>query len=122
AFRAGKSGVVITFESKEAATWLSTPEVWTTFAQSYEGGVKLRPRLYEVLLRNVPLSLDPTLPEFMAALSKENTLPDDWIDNARWMKPAARRSDSQRSAHVMLAFRTADAANEAIVTDRWAPL
>ncbi|EJD45290.1 hypothetical protein AURDEDRAFT_165503 [Auricularia subglabra TFB-10046 SS5] len=83
AFRAGKSGVVLSFKTKAAADWLPRATVWT--AASCAGGIKLRPRQthYEVLLRNVPLHVGPALPSFKDVLITENIIPDDCFDIAR---------------------------------------
>lgn len=112
AFRAGKHGVVLSFATKEAADWFSSPDVWGEFIKKYEGDVTLKPRLFMVVLRNLPVSYDPSLPDFKSALCDDNTMPTAWVDSVRWMKPAARRTDDQRSAHALVAFRTAEAANE----------
>ncbi|EJD51554.1 hypothetical protein AURDEDRAFT_44000, partial [Auricularia subglabra TFB-10046 SS5] len=114
AFRAGKSGIVLSFPSKEAVEWITADDVWATFVQNFEPGVTLRPRHYEVLLRNLPLSYDPPSADFASALRDTNSLPDGWLHGARWMKSTERRSSTQRSAHVILSFRTPEAANEVL--------
>ncbi|KAF5327898.1 hypothetical protein D9619_004903 [Psilocybe cf. subviscida] len=76
-------------------------------------GSKLRDRAYQIIIRFVPVTFNPEIEK--EAVLKENHIDDRHLTAIRWIKPIARRHETQRFAHLMMIFNDAAAANDAIL-------
>ena len=64
---------------------------------------------------NVPLAINPEDESHCAEISEANDYEIGTITKAKWAKPINRRSQNQRTAHLLITFNNADAANRSIV-------
>ncbi|KAF5327398.1 hypothetical protein D9619_004071 [Psilocybe cf. subviscida] len=76
-------------------------------------GSKLRNRIYQVMVKFVPISFNPET-EDQEVLS-ENGIEVAHLISMRWIKPLERRREDQRFAHLMLTFNDAQSANNTII-------
>ncbi|KAG1764360.1 hypothetical protein EDD22DRAFT_739183, partial [Suillus occidentalis] len=66
----------------------------------------IKDRAYHLLLENVPISFDPNSQIALADMERKGGLTRDDIIKARYIKPIARRSPNQRTAHVTLTLKS----------------
>ncbi|KAJ6596044.1 hypothetical protein B0H10DRAFT_1828590 [Mycena sp. CBHHK59/15] len=79
------------------------------------GGTSIyRPRSYSVIVEFVPVTFDPKLGRAFESIEDANGLERGVLMQARFIKPLARRSPGQRSAHTIFGFKNAAAANHVI--------
>jgi hypothetical protein len=108
-------GTLIEVDSDELAKWLTNGVNRAELCGKLGDRVTFRPRRYNVLVFNVPLTIDPTNPVHREELNEVNGTGDiNSILALRWAKPINRRSPNQRSAHLVLTFTDPKAANRAI--------
>ena len=84
------------------------------FCEGVGPGTKFKMRMHELIGYNVPLILEPTNSNHITEIHEVNQLETGTIKSTRWVKPVARRSPSQRSAHLILSFTDVNAANRAL--------
>ncbi|KAG1758501.1 hypothetical protein EDD22DRAFT_849980 [Suillus occidentalis] len=75
-FRNG--GTVIEMFTTQAVTFLKDQHNKTTFLQALDPGAILKDRAYTVIIQFVPLTFDPSKPEHICNLEKEN----EWEENS----------------------------------------
>ena len=114
--RARKPGIIINFNTKEAASWLRHPDVSHMFAAHFVTGAHIVPRHYAILVPRVPITLDPGDQTHLREIEEANGLGKDTIAKAKWIKPIYRRKADQRVAHASLILTEASAANRCIQT------
>jgi hypothetical protein len=73
-----------------------------------------RTRVHNLIAFNVPLDISPEDKNHRLEVCEVNSIDPEAITAMRWIKPAHRRSKNQRTAHLILTFTNADAANRAI--------
>ena len=76
--------------------------------------VTFRPRTFNVMAFNAPLNVDTDDQNHLVEILEVNELEDNTILAMRWAKPINRRSKHQKSAHLILSYTNAVAANRAI--------
>ncbi|KAL7277809.1 hypothetical protein ACG7TL_002174 [Trametes sanguinea] len=108
-------GVVIEFNSEDAALWARSPHLGAeVFSRNMGAEVLVKTRLHKVVVEFVPVRFNPDSQQDIAALEVENGLSRGSVMQARWLKAIARRHAHQVVAHLLLAFDAADEANLAI--------
>jgi hypothetical protein len=105
---------LVEMESDEATSWLAEKENRTEFGNKIGPSVKFCSRVHNLIVFNVPLAINPEDPKHRQEICEANNLDHDIISAARWAKPINRRSPEQRTAHLILTYTNADAANRAI--------
>jgi hypothetical protein len=95
-----------------AADWLRREDVKKGFIAHYGTPIKVRGQGYRVICEYVPVSFDPNAST--ASVEVVNDLPAGAIMEARYLKDPSRRPAGQRTAFVLLTFRTAKQANKAL--------
>ncbi len=108
------SGILIETDNDKIAAWLRKESTAEEFCEKIGPGAKFKTRTYDLIAYNVPLTLEPTNPNHLTEINEVNQLDPGVIKSARWVKPIARRSPSQRSAHLILSFTDVNAANRAL--------
>ena len=106
--------LLLLLNSKEAADWLREIDVGDRFLDKFAIGACIRDRKYNVMLRWVPITLDPNSFKQYAEMEEVNTLSEGSICKMRWIKPINRRRAGQTRAHAILTLTTADTANRII--------
>jgi hypothetical protein len=112
--RTRDGSLLLLFNSREAADWLRDPDVTDRFIDKFAIGAYLRDRNYNVLLRWVPIILDPNNSAHHREIEEANSLPENTIQKMRWIKPVIRRRAGQTKAHATITLTTADTANRTI--------
>jgi hypothetical protein len=77
-------------------------------------GVTFRARVHQLIVFNVPLGVNPEDESHRHEVCKVNNIEKEKITAMRWVQPVHRRAPSQRIAHLILTFNSADAANRTI--------
>lgn len=99
---------------KEAADWLKEPDVEDKFIGKFANRACFRDRSYQVVLRWVPIILNPTNREHLREIKEVNSFQSHMIQSMRWIKPTTKRCARQTQAHAILTIHSADDANCAI--------
>ena len=100
--------------TKEAADWLREPDVEDKFMDKFAIGACIRDRNFNLLMRWVPITLDPNNRKHHREIEEANDLPPHSIQKLRWIKPIIRRRAGQTRAHATISLTTADTANRII--------
>ena len=107
-------GTVIEADNDELAAWLSNETNQRRICDSIGSNAEFRTRIFNIIAFNVPLAINPEASNHKAEICEANNLEPSTISMARWAKAPERRSPNQRTAHLLLSFNNADAANRAI--------
>ena len=107
-------GVLVEMDSDAATTWMSNQENRKNLCSKIGPTVIFRSRVHSLIAFNVPLGLNPEDQKHRQEVCEANSLEDETITAMRRVKPVHRRAPMQRTAHLILTFNNADAANRAI--------
>ncbi|TDL19050.1 hypothetical protein BD410DRAFT_697962, partial [Rickenella mellea] len=105
-------GVVYDMSSTAAALWLKTKDVMKAFLESFGGTSIIKERAYTVIAEFVPVTLDLNDADACTQIEKDNNLPSLSILTAKWIKPVHKRSQTQRTAHLIIALNSPESANQ----------
>jgi hypothetical protein len=94
--------------------WLVKQENRDKLCNRIGPGVVFRARVHNLIAFNVPLGISPEDNNHRLEVCEANSLDPDTITLMKWIKPIHRRSKTQRTAHLIVTFNNADAANRAI--------
>lgn len=109
-------GFQLELNSVESTTWLRREDTMTYFTDNFDGGLCTAKSLtFPALAQFVPITFEPENPLDIGRISENSDISHDAIKFAKWLKPIERRSPEQRTAHLMVHFTTATAANKAIL-------
>src|SRR6266852_1145565 len=112
--RTRDNSLLVLLNSKEAADWLRVPDVGDRFLDKFAIGANIQDRSYNVLLRWVPITLDPANRTHHREIEKVNNLPEQTILKMCWIKPVIRRRAGQTRAHTTLTLSSAVVTNHII--------
>ena len=112
--RTWDSSLLLLLNSKDSADWLREPGVIDNFIEGFATGAALRDRKYHVLLKWVPIILNPTNRAHLREIEEVNSLPEHSIHKMCWIKLIMRRQAGQTKAHTILTLNSADVANRFI--------
>ena len=112
--RLRNDGTLVEMDSDEATKWLTEPKNQTKFCEKIGPGVSFRARVHSLIAFNVPLALAPEDKSHQQEICEANSLDPDAIIAMKWVKAVHRRAQDQRTAHLYVTFKDADAANRAI--------
>ena len=101
-------------DSDDATTWLAAQENRSKFSAKIGPEAVFRARVHNLIAFNVPLAITPENQDHRQEICEANSLDKEAITTMRWAKPVHRRAQEQRTAHLILTFSSADAANRAI--------
>jgi hypothetical protein len=107
---------IIEAESDDAAKWIATGENQHRICEEIGANTIFRTRTYNIMALNVPLVLDPDNDDHRLEICEANNLDQTAITSIKWAKAINKRSPTQRTAHLLLTFSNADAANRAITS------
>jgi hypothetical protein len=111
ALQTWKGGLVMTLNSKEAASWLRIPEHEIAFTESFSRGSHIRQWTYNLIVPRVPIIFEPTNKSHLRELEEANNLTDYTICRARWTKLIERRRVGQMHAYTIITIISAEHAN-----------
>jgi hypothetical protein len=103
-------------DSDAATTWMSDQENRRKLCDKMGQGVIFRTRVHNLIAFNVPLGINQEDNSNRQEVCEANSLEKGTITAMRWVKPVHRRASTQRTAHLILTFNSADAANRVITS------
>jgi hypothetical protein len=107
-------GTLIEMDSDEAATWLLRDDNQLKLCNKIGPNIVFKTRVYNVIAFNVSLTINPDDERHRIEICEANGLESNVISSIKWAKPVNKRSPSQRTAHLLVTFTNADAANRVI--------
>jgi hypothetical protein len=106
-------GIVFELGNAAAARAINDERRGHVFSQKFGAGAAIKPRTFEVCVKNVPVGFEP-IPEVLRAIESSNNLPEGIIYATKWIKEPERRERGQQTAHLSMKLRDAEIANEII--------
>jgi hypothetical protein len=107
-------GTIVEADSDEVAAWLANGSNQVRLCEKIGPKAEFRTRNYNVIAFNVPTDINPEEDNHRLEICEVNGLESSTITTAKWAKAVNKRSPSQRTAHLLLTFSDANAANRAI--------
>jgi hypothetical protein len=107
---------IIEADSDDAAKWIAADENQHKICKELGDNTTFRTRTYNIMALNIPLILDPENNDHRLEICEANNLDQSAITSIKWAKAINKRSPTQRTAHLLLTFSNADAANRAITS------
>jgi len=114
AVKSRSGGIVIEADSDETASWLSVGSNQKKLCEKLGAKAEFKTRSYNIIVFNVPLAINPEETEHRLEICEANGLEPSTIQSAKWAKAINKRTASQKTAHLLLTFDSAHAANRAI--------
>jgi hypothetical protein len=114
ATKSRSGGALIEADTDETANWLACAENQRKLCDKIGANVEFRYRSYNIIAFNVSTAINPGDDEHRQEICEANNLEPSTITSARWAKAVERRTPNQRTAHLLLTFNNATAANRAI--------
>lgn len=112
---ARNGSVILETDNDEAASWLARAENQAQICDRIDANAEFRTRTYNVIALNVPIALNPDDSNHRQEICEANNVESHIISAAKWAKSVDKRTPNQRTAHLLISFINADAANRAIV-------
>ena len=112
--RTRDGSLLLLMNTKESATWLRNPRIEYKFVDKFAIGTHIRDRAYNILVRWVPITFEPSNKAHLREIEEVNNILDHSIQKARWIKPIIRRRAGQTRAHAIITLNSAEAANSII--------
>ena len=109
-----RNAILLTLNSKEAASWVREVGNKETFANAFSKGSHIWEREYNLIVPRVPLTFDPKKDTDLREVEESNRLASHVIRKAKWIKPAKRRHPGQTHAYAVLTVTPVDTANKLI--------
>lgn len=109
-----KNGILISFNTKEAAQWLRRPEVGPVFTTHFMEGSLVKPRQFPLIVPRIPIIFNPDDADHIREIEEGTDLGNNTIAKARWIKPIYRRTLGQKAAHATFLINDATMANKCI--------
>jgi hypothetical protein len=107
-------GALVEMDSDASTTWMSDQENRSKLVEKMGPNVAFRSRVHSIIVYNVPLGLNTEDESHRLEVCEANSIEKEIITAMRWVKPVHRRALTQRTAHLILIFNSADAANRVI--------
>jgi hypothetical protein len=107
-------GVLIEMADDHAARWMKEESNARSFCEAIGPDTTFKKRVYNLIAYNVPITMEPENDNHIKEIHETNQLEPKTIKTARWVKPIARRSLTQRMAHLILSYTDVHAANRAL--------
>ena len=108
-----KGDILFDMDSPESAEWIRKDGICLGFMQGFGAMSEIKDREHTCVVENVPISFRPSAESTLEG-KITNSLSPKAIMLAQWIKPIEHRFEGQRTAFMILTFRTAEDANKAI--------
>jgi hypothetical protein len=105
---------IIETDTDATAVWLANTTNQRKICELIGPSAEFRTRSYNLIALNVPIDINPDEANHRQEITEANDLDTLTITTAKWAKAVDRRSPNQRTAHLLLTFNSAEAANRAI--------
>ena len=105
-------GVVLDLNKAQTAKWVQ--EQKGKFIENFSATATIKDRAIAVIVEYVPISYFPEYPSEHRKIESDSQLLHQSIITTRWIKLIERRTQGQRSAHLIAKFKSTEAANKAI--------
>ena len=105
-------GLLLELNSDEAAHWLRSSEVITSFLENLGSGASIKNRTYQVIVQFVPVAFDPANDEHVRGFEENNNIAIGSIAKMDWIKPKKDRKKNQKVATLRVYHRDIESANE----------
>ena len=110
ALKTRDKAILLTFNSKEAVSWISSVFTRMEFTEKFSADSQVRQRSYNLIVPQVPIIFDPSNVNHLRELEEANNL-SAAITRAKWIKLLNRRRADQTNAYAILTLSLADCAN-----------
>ncbi|KAG2108903.1 uncharacterized protein F5147DRAFT_531038, partial [Suillus discolor] len=107
-------GALYELNAPISAEWLNIPTNRRIFLNLFDANTIIKDRSYHLIVENVPISFDPNSKTAITEIEIKGGLQANSISKTRYIKPVARRSPTQRTAHVTITLNSKIAANQII--------
>ena len=108
-----KGDILFDMDSPESAEWIRKDGIRLGFMQGFGAMSEIKDREHTCVVENMPVGFRPST-ESTLEVEITNSLSPKAIMLAQWIKPIEHRFEGQRTAFMILTFRTAEDANKAI--------
>ncbi|KAF8119716.1 hypothetical protein EV363DRAFT_1093590, partial [Boletus edulis] len=98
----------------ESAEWLRNKDNKASFLSKFGADFAFIETTYRTLAEFTPVSLDVDVPSAISCIERSSGLPAGAIRRVSWVKRPDLRKKNQRVAHAIIAFSSAQTANQAI--------
>ncbi|KIO01788.1 hypothetical protein M404DRAFT_149375, partial [Pisolithus tinctorius Marx 270] len=85
------NGVLLEFNSQEAAAWIRKAPNRITFLEKLGGTTMIKDRVYSVVIPFLPTATDLERPDTLRKMETENNIPPNSIAQIKWIKDPAKR-------------------------------
>jgi hypothetical protein len=107
-------GILVEMETDESANWMNNLTNRKRFCSALGDNTAFKPRTYNLIAYNAPLTLEPKDPKHRDEFCEANNLEKEELLDMRWAKPIERRTLTQKSAHLIVSLTEPLSANRAI--------
>ena len=108
-------GVIIEANEETLIEWVQDADTRTSFQNAFDGGqAQIKDKLYAAILEFVPTAHKTGNTTEYRYIESLSNLDYGHLASTKWMKPIERRTEGQRTAHLLAKFTSARAANIAI--------
>jgi len=108
-----KGDILFDMDSSVSVDWIRKEGIRMEFMQGFGAMSEIKDRELSCVVENVPIGFHPSA-ESTLEIESVNGLTPKSITLARWIKPIEHRFEGQRTAFMIITFRTAEDANKAI--------
>ena len=105
-------GLLLEFDSSEAAEWLKGDDVRESFLTNVGSGANIKNRTYQVIVQFVPIQFRPEDDQQLRDYENFNGLALNSVLKAEWIKPVKDRKRNQRVATMRVFHKDASSANK----------
>lgn len=109
-----RSMIIYTCTNEAVAEWLKQPPNRSIFLANFSCLMQFLDTQCPILVEYVPVSFNPANPDILREVETSNLLDPGSLRLSRWIKPLARRTQNQRTAHLIINCATPEVANVAI--------
>src|SRR6267142_85883 len=109
-----KGGIVLTLNSKEAASWVREAAHEIAFTDAFAKNSNIKEREFNLIVPRIPTTFDLKNEKHIRDVEEVNHLKKKVIQKARWIKPTECRRPDQTHAYAIFTLLSVDSANELI--------
>jgi len=113
-FKTHRQALVLVLNSKDAATWISNPEIKIAFTKAFSEGLHITARKYNLIVLRILITFDPKDKKHLHEVEEANGLHPNEITKARWIKLTERQRLDQTHAFTIMTLSSVDSANRLI--------
>ncbi|KNZ79696.1 hypothetical protein J132_08855 [Termitomyces sp. J132] len=108
--RMTNGGILLEMSNEEGAAWVKNRS--REIEGAIGGGAKIKKHMYPIIIKFVPITLDPESTEEREAIKEASDLSRGAITSLRWIKPIEDQRKRQRVGHLIAKFSNENDANK----------